>query len=87
MSTVKRVAPDAAAPREDRGLHMFWVQQCLQDLAEGRHSVGCGCDETDSIWTFNGWDVRGEKYKPNACTEIVRCALEMRSYECEVGDA
>lgn len=64
-----------------------WNAQCLQDLAAGRHAVGCGCDETDSRWTPNGWDTSEERYMQNACSEIVRCALEMRDYECEVGDA
>ena len=80
MSTVKRKAP--------RGLHNMslidngirtqqWQQQCLQDLASGRHAEGCEC----TTYVHGRWTL------PNACSEIVRCALEMRSYETEVGDA
>ena len=77
MSTVKR-EPDGL------GRRARWMEQCLQDLAAGRHAVGCGCDETDSRWTPNGWDVSEDRRKPNACSEIVRCALEMRDYDVQI---
>lgn len=90
MSTVKRVAPG-------RGLcspvdwfdKLDWFDQCLQDLAAGRHAVGCGCHMVVLTELRNRSTITSVEHPElrNACTEIVRCALEMRDYECEVGDA
>lgn len=103
MSTVRRVAPEILfcigchgnhrEPDDECGICLGlgvaietakdekrFKDQCLQDLAAGRHAVGCECSK--ECYHQNCLCI-----PENACTLIVRCALEMRDYQVEVEDA
>jgi len=59
----------------------FWMKDCLTDMRDGKHARGCRCvrwqEWEDSAKAWRGRD------RPNACTEIARCALEMEGYDVD----
>lgn len=75
--TVKRVAPKAAgAPSARARVDAMFRHQCVNDLAFGRHAVGCQCH---FITTTLG------NCKTNACMAIANAAYSCRvSYDVEV---
>ena len=57
--------------------------QCILDLAAGRHARGCGCEKS--------WKPGGATFRTlaNACLHIAACARDFVGYDIdvEVGDA
>jgi len=61
-----------------------WLRQCLTDLREGKHARGCECaGKRDIVPDWEGDCMTMADTPVNACTEIVRCALEMEGYDVD----
>ena len=90
MPTVRRDSPPPGEYDDcvDCGTYIgasIFVNQCILDLAAGRHAKGCRC--TQSRLTGGIW--RGEYETLNACLHIAACARDLVGYDIdvEVGDA
>lgn len=74
-TTVKREAPKN--PKHNRDVVHEFEYQCILDLADKRHAVGCGCG---MVRPMSPAGVTAH-VKVNACATIAVCARDLLSYE------
>lgn len=106
MPTVRRETPSIRPLRADEpppsqksmAVDAFNVavfkDQCILDLAAGRHAKGCECEWSTtytSVRELGGSpkEMTQVDYQPNACLHIAACARDFVGYDIdvEVGDA
>lgn len=63
-----------------------WKDQCILDLADGRHAVSCGCHVAFYQQTAMMSTTWTEQHRnpPNACLTISRCARDLIGYDVQI---